>query len=124
MSRINIKIQKLNDFIIIDKDKNYEFLLSMSIVFYQKLMQIMQDNEEVLISLNPKFESLLSKINLKNEVIKINNEELKLLIDWIDCLCLIMLDLDSIDFKNKEIQKYLKVSEKFISSGKKILNNN
>jgi len=124
MPRINIKIEKSDDCIIIDKDKNYEFLLSMSIVFYQKLMQIMQDNEEVLISLNPKFESLLSKINLKNEVIKINNEELKLLIDWIDCLCLIMLDLDSIDFKNKEIQKYLKVSEKFISSGKKILNNN
>jgi hypothetical protein len=124
MPRTNIKIERSNDFIIIDKDKNYEFLLSMSIVFYQKLMFIMQDNEEVLISLNPKFENLLSKINLKNETIKINNEELQLLIDWIDCLCLIMLDLDSIDFKNKEIQKYLKMSEKFILSGKKILNKN
>jgi hypothetical protein len=124
MPRSNIKIEKSDDFIIIEKDKNYEFLLSMSIIFYQKLMTIMQSNEEFLISMNPKFENLLSKINLKNEAIKINNEELKLLIDWIDCLCLIMLDLDSIDLKNKDIQKYLKMSGKFILSSKKILNKN
>jgi hypothetical protein len=124
MPRSNIKIEKSDDFIIIEKDKNYEFLLSMSIIFYQKLMTIMQSNEEFLISMNPKFENLLSKINLKNETIKINNEELQLLIDWIDCLCLIMLDLDSIDLKNKDIQKYLKMSGKFILSSKKILNKN
>jgi hypothetical protein len=124
MPRSNIKIEKSDDFIIIEKDKNYEFLLSMSIIFYQKLMTIMQSNEEFLISMNPKFENLLSKINLKNETIKINSEELKLLIDWIDCLCLIMLDLDSIDLKNKDIQKYLKMSGKFILSSKKILNKN
>lgn len=123
MSRTKIKIEKTNDLITIDKDKNYEFLLSMSIIFYQKIMTIMQSHEELLISLNPKFENLLIKINLKNEKIELNEDELKLLIDWIDCLCLIMLDLESIDLKNKEIQKYLKMSEKFIISSKKILNN-
>lgn len=120
-NKIQINIEKSNDFFVIEKDKNYEFFLSMSIIFYQKLMSIIQSGDGMIISLNPKFENLLSKISLKNEVIKLTEDELKLMIDWTDCLCLIMLDIDSIDFKNKEIKKYLKLSEIFISTCKKLI---
>jgi hypothetical protein len=122
MAKIKTKIEKIDDFYIIDKDENYEFFFSMSILFYQKLITIMQNSEGVVLSMNPKFESLLKKINLKNEIIKINKDDLNIMIEWIDCLCLIMLDIDSIDLKNKEIKKYLRISESIITTGKKLIN--
>lgn len=122
MAKIKTKIEKIDDFYIIDKDKNYEFFFSMSIIFYQKLISIMQNSEGVVLSMNPKFENLLTKLNLKNEIIKINKDDLSIMIEWVDCLCLIMLDIDSIDLKNKEIKKYLRISESIITTGKKLLN--
>lgn len=122
MTKVKTKIEKVNDFFIIDKNENYEFFFSMSILFYQKLITIMQDSEGIVLHMNPKFETLLQKLNLKNEVIKINKDDLNIMIEWIDCLCLIMLDIDSIDLKNKEIKKYLRIAESIISSGKKLLN--
>ena len=122
MAKIKTKIEKIADSYIIDKDENYEFFFSMSIIFYQKLISIMQNSEGVVLSMNPKFENLLTKLNLKNEIIKINKDDLSIMIEWVDCLCLIMLDIDSIDLKNKEIKKYLRISESIITTGKKLLN--
>jgi hypothetical protein len=122
MAKIKTKIEKIDDSYIIDKDENYEFFFSMSIIFYQKLISIMQNSEGVVLSMNPKFENLLTKLNLKNEIIKINKDDLSIMIEWVDCLCLIMLDIDSIDLKNKEIKKYLRISESIITTGKKLLN--
>lgn len=121
MAKAKIKIEQQDNFFIIDKNKNYELFFSMSIVFYQKIIQLMQENEGVNIYLNPKFEVLLNKLSLNNQEIKLDKNDLKLLIDWADCLCIIMLEIDSIDFKDKEIQKYLRLSETLIKQGKELL---
>lgn len=121
MAKAKIKIEQQDNFFIIDKNKNYELFFSMSIVFYQKIIQLMQENEGVNIYLNPKFEVLLNKLSLSNKEIKLEKNDLKLLIDWADCLCIIMLEIDSIDFKDKEIQKYLRLSETLIKQGKELL---
>jgi len=121
MAKSKIKLEKKDNLFVIDKNKNYESFFSMSIVFYQKLIQLMEENEGVNIHLNPKFEMLLNKLSLNNEEIKLEQNDLKLLVDWTDCLCVIMLELDSIDFKDKEIQKYLRLSETLIQQGKEFL---
>jgi hypothetical protein len=121
MAKAKIKLEKKDNLFVIDKNKNYESFFSMSIVFYQKLIQLMEENEGVNIHLNPKFEILLNKLSLNNEEIKLEQNDLKLLVDWTDCLCVIMLELDSIDFKDKEIQKYLRLSETLIQQGKEFL---
>jgi hypothetical protein len=121
MAKAKIKLEKKDNLFVIDKNKNYESFFSMSIVFYQKLIQLMEENEGVNIHLNPKFEMLLNKLSLNNEEIKLEQNDLKLLVDWTDCLCVIMLELDSIDFKDKEIQKYLRLSETLIQQGKEFL---
>ena len=121
MAKSKIKLEKKDNLFVIDKNKNYELFFSMSIVFYQKLIQLMEENEGVNIYLNPKFEVLLNKLSLYNEEIKLDQNDLKLLVDWTDCLCVIMLELDSIDFKDKEIQKYLRLSETLIQQGKEFL---
>lgn len=122
MAKSQIKIEKDGDIFIIAKDKNYELFFSMSVVFYQKVIEIMKQDSGLNISINPKFESVLLKMSLNNESIKINQDDLKLLLDWVDCLCLIMLDIESIDYKNKDIKKYLRLSESLISNSKKIIN--
>jgi hypothetical protein len=121
MAKAKIKLEKKDNLFVIDKNKNYESFFSMSIVFYQKLIQLMEEYEGVNIHLNPKFEMLLNKLSLNNEEIKLEQNDLKLLVDWTDCLCVIMLELDSIDFKDKEIQKYLRLSETLIQQGKEFL---
>ena len=121
MAKAKIKIEQQDNFFIIDKNKNYKLFFSMSIVFYQKIIQLMQENEGVNIYLNPKFEVLLNKLSLNNKEIKLDKNDLKLLIDWADCLCIIMLEIDSIDFKDKEIQKYLRLSETLIKQGKELI---
>jgi len=121
MAKAKIKLEKKDNLFVIDKNKNYESFFSMSIVFYQKLIQLMEEHEGVNIHLNPKFEMLLNKLSLNNEEIKLEQNDLKLLVDWTDCLCVIMLELDSIDFKDKEIQKYLRLSETLIQQGKEFL---
>lgn len=122
MAKSQIKIEKDGDVFIISKDKNYELFFSMSVVFYQKVIEIMKQDSGLNISINPKFESVLLKMSLNNESIKINEDDLKLLLDWVDCLCLIMLDIESIDYKNKDIKKYLRLSESLISNSKKLIN--
>jgi len=122
MARSKIIIEKDNQEFVIKNDKNYELFFSMSIVFYQRIIEFMKKDTGMIISINPKFETLLLKISFHNEEIKLNEEDLKLLIDWVDCLCLIMLDIESIDYKNKDIKKYLRLSESLIANSKKLLN--
>jgi len=64
MAKSKIKLEKKDNLFVIDKNKNYESFFSMSIVFYQKLIQLMEENEGVNIHLNPKFEMLLNKLSL------------------------------------------------------------
>jgi hypothetical protein len=121
MAKAKIKLEKQDNLFVIDKNKNYELFFSMSIVFYQKVIQAMEENGGISLYLNPKFEILLNKLSLNNNEIKLEENDLKLLVDWADCLCLIMLEIDSINFKDKDIQKFLGLSETLIKQGKELL---
>lgn len=121
MAKAKIKLEKQDNLFVIDKNKNYELFFSMSIVFYQKVIQAMEENGGISLYLNPKFEILLNKLSLNNNEIKLEENDLKLLVDWADCLCLIMLEIDSINFKDKDIQKFLGLSETLIKQSKELL---
>lgn len=121
MPKSKIKISSQNDSIIIENDETFESFLSMSLVFYHKIIDIMQRTQGLLLAMNPNFQNLIIKLSTKDEQIVLSKENLKIMTDWIDCLCLIMLDLDSIDFKNKQIKKYLSLSEQFIKKSKTLI---
>ena len=124
MAKAQIKIEKNNDFFLISNDKNYELMLSMSVIFYNRIVELMKNTDGIVLYMNPKFKNLIKNISSKSDFISLSDVELKLLIDWVDCLCLIMLDIDSIDYKDKDIKKYLSLSEKFIKNGKELLTSN
>lgn len=120
MAKSQIKISAKDDSIVIENDNNFESFLSMSLIFYHKIIDIMQKTQGLLLAMNPNFQNLIIKLSTNEKEIKLSKEDLKIMTDWIDCLCLIMLDLDSIDFKNKQIKKYLSFSEQFIKKSKKL----
>lgn len=122
MPRVEIKINRDKNLFIIKKDKNFELLLGISVVFYKRIMTLMQKSEtNVIIQMNPKFTSLINKVTSDSERLFLSEEDITLFVDWVDCLCLIMLDLDSVDYKNKEIKRYLTLSERFIKRTKELM---
>jgi hypothetical protein len=121
MPKIEIKIERDQNLFIIRKDKNFDHLISLSIVFYERIMSFMQKTEGVSLQMNPKFVSLLQKITTNSEKLYLSQEDITIFVDWVDCLCLIMLDIDSIDYANKDIKKYLTLSERFIKKSKELM---
>lgn len=121
MPRSKITIEKINDHFLIKKDKNYQSFFSMSVIFYHRVIEVIKQDSGMNVAMNPKFEILLTKLSFDNEKIIIDLDQLKLMVDWVDCLCLIMLEIENLDFKNKEIKKYLRLSESFIFIANKFL---
>lgn len=123
MPKSKITIEKRENNFIIKKDNYYELFFSMSILFYHRIIEVIKQDSGMNVAMNPKFEVLLTKLSLENEVLIIEENELKLLADWVDCLCLIMLDIDNLNLKNKDIKKYLRLCESLLSVSKKLLKN-
>ena len=121
MPKTEIKIQRDKNLFIIRRDDNFIHLLEMSLVFYKRLMTLMQDTEGVVLHMNTKFLNLINKVTIDSEKIYLSEDDVTLFADWVDCLCLIMLDLDSVDYKNKEIKKYMTLSERFIKRSKELM---
>lgn len=121
MPKTEIKIQRDKNLFIIRRDDNFIHLLEMSLVFYKRLMTLMQDTEGVVLQMNTKFLNLINKVTIDSEKIYLSEDDVTLFADWVDCLCLIMLDLDSVDYKNKEIKKYMTLSERFIKRSKELM---
>lgn len=124
MKRKQIKIEQKGDIIIIHKDDNFNHLISISYVFYERIMSVVNSEQAIHYKMSPRFAGLLNKIAIKNDIIHLSEDELSLFVDWIDTLCLIMLDLDNINYNHVEIKRYLTLSEKFIQKSKKILKKN
>lgn len=121
MPKIEVKIQRDKNLYIIKKDPNFNHLMGLSLVFYQRIMSLMQGTDGMILQMNPKFMSLINKITIDSEKLYLSEEDITLFVDWVDCLCLIMLDLDSVDYKNRDIKKYLTLSERFIKRSKELM---
>jgi hypothetical protein len=121
MSKAEVKINRDKNLFIIKRDTNFNHLLDISLVFYRRLMTLIQDADGVILQMNPKFLDLIGKVTVDAEKIYLSEEDVALFVDWVDCLCLIMLDLDSVDYKSKEVKKYLTLSERFIKRSKELM---
>lgn len=121
MARSQVFMERENDLIHVKMDESFDHLIGVSYTFYEKIMTLIQNNQNFNLQMTPRFISLINKVSSKSSSIYLSMDELALLVDWVDTLCLIMLDLDTIDYKNKQIKKYLTISEKFIKKGKEIM---
>lgn len=121
MRKKHITINRDKDIITISKDENFEHLLGVSYVFYERIMSLIESEKGPVFQISPRFKKLIDKLSVKSDSVKLSEEELGLFVDWVDTLCLIMLDIDTIDYKNIEIKRYLTLSEKFIKKSKEIM---
>lgn len=126
-----IIIKKENDLFAIDNNEYFSNFLNISFDIYRKTINAISQNEGLLIHISPKFQTILLKIEkyFADDVIKFEQWELETLIDWVDCMCIIILSapeewepfLEN-DEPNETINIFIQLSEEFIQQSKKILN--
>lgn len=124
MARLpQIKINKLeNDSYEIIKDNNFAHLMGMSSGFYTRVLQFGSKFENVTANSSIEFKIVLNKIKDHKELKPIFNKKELFMIDfWIKSLCEMLLEIDAIDLKEKNLVKYLKLSQSFTLKLKTIL---
>lgn len=127
MARLpQIKIKKLeNDSYELIKNENYDHLFGMSsgffkqilklgIVAYEELDNISSIPLNKRIETSEKFDEIQKKI-LNNEelTVVLDKQELHIINEWIQSICEILIEFDTIDLKEERIVKYLKLSQSF-----------
>lgn len=123
MAKKEISIERDKNLFIVKRDNNLEHLINISLVFYQNILSFMEKAEGSVLELSPKFAALIEKITNDSKEIYLSEEDFALFADWVDCLCLIMLEMDTIDYNDKQIKKYLSISESFIKKSKELIVN-
>lgn len=125
-----IIIKKENDLYVIDNNEYFSNFLNISFDIYRKTINAISQSEGIYIHISPKFQTILLKIekHFKEETIKFERWELESILDWIDCMCVIILNapkelepfLEN-DESDESLNVFLQLSEEFMQKSKKIL---
>ena len=124
--KIEIKLRVVShDVCEIKKDDNLFHLIGMSYGFHKTMMEAASKSKGKKYKEGEYFNSILTKLELnEEETALLSLRELRLLSDWIDKICQMMLELNSIDLKDKKLKKYFKLSQDFLLKLKPIIENN
>lgn len=115
MAKYKIDLQRIdyNRFALV-KNKNFHFLLSNTYGFYRKILNDMESSsiyEEY--SEIPEFTQLIEKLTDDNTESELSMDNLTTLMNWIDIICTVILELEGIDFNDKDLVKYFKIAKQF-----------
>lgn len=80
----------------------------------------MQQLDQVQYEQQPEFIELIKKLLGGNEVAEINSKELSWLKNWVDIIINVVLELETADFKNKQMKRFLKTAENLMTEIKKL----
>lgn len=121
--KVEIKINQIShDVFEIVKDNNFAHLMGIGYGFHKTIMQATSKADNMDYHDGEYFKSIIIKIeNTDEETAILNSKELRILSEWIDSLCQMMLEMNTIDFKDKKIKKYFKLSENFVTKLKPML---
>lgn len=126
-----IFIKKEDNLYIIYNNEYFSNFLNISFDIYRKTINAISQDQGILIDISPKFRKILLKIenNFTDDIIKFENWELEALVDWVDCMCVIILSapqewepLLGSDEPSESLNIFLQLSEEFIKNAKKVLN--
>lgn len=118
--RYNIIIEKVADNeYSIHKNIHLEFLIRGCHGFYSNIVQHMQEAYREQYVEKSEFIILMKKLLNETEFATVDSKDLVWLYDWVDVIVNIILELDSADFRDKNMKRFLKTAENFISEIKK-----
>lgn len=122
--KINIKKlktkEKTEEFIII-KDENFMFFIQGSYGFYKEAIRQMRIQLGIASEIKESMVLLLYRLVMDGEKEIISKDELIQFVDWIEGLCIIMIEAEKINFKDPSVIRYLKIAEEFTNQTKKLL---
>ena len=116
-----IPIKKVDDDkYLVHCNFHLEYLIRGCHAFYINLMLHMQQLDQVQYEQQPEFIELIKKLLGGNEVAEVNSKELSWLKNWVDIIINVVLELETADFKNKQMNRFLKTAENLMAEIKKL----
>jgi hypothetical protein len=113
--KVEIKITRLGDDLThIEKDENLVHLISIGYGFHKKVIELVAE-KGFKYENGDEFVIILSKLSpIINDAALFKNYEIIMLRRWIDCVCQMLLDIDGVDYKDKDIRKFFKLAKDFV----------
>ena len=109
-----IKIEKLNeDNYLIKKTKAFNDLCNTTDAIYQRFILDWEDVTKENYIEKEEFINLLVIVKSENENATLNKKEIKLLSDWIDGICNYIIERNTTNLKNKDLNLYFKIASDF-----------
>ncbi len=114
--RYNIVIEKIgSDEYLIHKNMHLEFLIKGCHEFYYSIVQHMSMAYQEQYVEKPEFIELMKILLDETEFATINSKDLVWLYDWVDVIINIIIEMDTPNFKDKQMKRFFKTAENFIS---------
>jgi len=116
------KIQRLNDeTYVLTKGKDFQKVFDITLTIYNEFIKDVEKIIKHKYKEKDEFINLIILLKEDNVQILISKNQLKLLSDWIDRICNILLEKDGVDYKNEELNEYFAISSKFNQKVSKVI---
>lgn len=99
-----------DDFFQIKNDNDLHFVLGISYGIYLKFLI----NNQQFVDKNNMFK--IDNFIIDDEYLILNEQEIDYLYSFISSVCSVFLESDGVDFSNKQIIRYFKISQQFVKS--------
>ncbi len=117
----NIRVSKKGSNFTIYKNDNFDLMLSVCKYTYDKMILDLEKETKIKYIENVEFRTLMANLLSDKKTSSLNLESMIILHKWIDLICQIILDKDSTDLKNKELNRVFKISSSFNKKINKLL---
>lgn len=116
------KLEKLSDDnYIINKNKNFFLLIEKAHAIYNEIISDLKKHSKQPYKEKKTFINLINNLKEKNKTSIVSKNDLQLLVNWIDIICILLLEKESVNLKDVELNTFFKLSEQFIKQANMIL---
>ncbi len=117
----NIRISQKDNNVIIYKNENFLLMIKVCKYVYERMILDLEKESKIKHTENLQFSTLISNICSDKKTSTLNFEDAQMLSIWIDLLCNLIIEKNTTDLKNQELQRFFKITTGFNKKLIKIL---
>jgi len=119
--QLQVTIEKNEDgTFVLSKNKNLHFLSNSCHSFYNVIMDVFAKQKPNL-ELDFAHLQLIERFHKKDKSIILTEEELRWLTDWINTMCIMIIEMNTVEFGNVYVKRFFKMATNFIQKTKEII---
>lgn len=116
-------VEKLNDdTFILKKNKEFNIVFGTTLTIYNVFVEDVEKIIKKKYEEKDSFIKLIILLKKEEKTVILNKEQIELLSNWIDRICIIIIEKKNVDLKNKDLNSYLKFASKFNKFVSSLLN--